>query len=109
MMSDESVRAEINKRCADVEMIHRPSVMQYVTWKDLVDWEDGTDPDGWFIGVCPISHVEKGPGHMAQYTFHKGTVKCEEGCLNPTGRKSASLTRVIEAIAIQQLRSTPLD
>lgn len=71
---------EINERLADVEPLFRPSPFQYRLAKDWVDWDDGCDPDGFFIGNCPLQRDKRRRRHLARYNFQRGVMQCTEDC-----------------------------
>jgi hypothetical protein len=100
-------KAQIAEACSDVDLMYRPRPMQWIVWKDLVEWPDGVDPDGFFLGTCAISKADGEVHHLASYNFHKGVMRCDS--CEPGGSVTMSLNRIIESIAIKCLRTTPVD
>lgn len=81
-----AVLEEINRACADVDEEFRPSPWQFTTFKSDVDWLDGCDPDGYFLGRCPLA---MGKPHPARFNFLKGVMRCDPdedrpSCHEPT-------------------------
>lgn len=89
-----SVAQKIWERCGDdVPVVMRPSPHQYMTWAPFVKLEDGCDPDGYFLGVCPFS---KGQKHPARFNFLKGVLRCDDGCFE---KPTLSLTNAMMKMA----------
>lgn len=80
-----AIMKEINDRLPDVEPIYRPSPFQYSDARDWVNWEDGADPDGWFLGTCPLEKDKRRKKHLARFNFFKGVMQCGEGCHDDKG------------------------
>lgn len=70
-----AIQEEIVAALPDVDEQHRPSPYQYTTWREFVEWNDGCDPDGYFMGDCPT-----GEAHPARFNFLKGVVRCDDNC-----------------------------
>lgn len=107
MLTTKDIAAEVERRrlravSDDVPTMHRPTKEQFFTWEKMVDWSLDADPDGYFLGWCPIPKVDGNPAHRAMYSFFKGVVRCEEGCFNS---RTASMSNVLTAIAVQTLRA----
>lgn len=86
-----AVLEEINRACADVDEEFRPSPWQFTTFKTDVDWLDGCDPDGYFLGRCPLA---MGKSHPARFNFLKGVMRCDPDEDRPScheGRHTLSL------------------
>ena len=89
----DAVREEIDRVCDGVDIIHRPSVHQYLSWRAFADFQSGCDPDGYFLGRCPFS---KGDDHPARFNFSKGVMRCDDGCMP---KPTASLTNAMMMLA----------
>jgi hypothetical protein len=96
-----SLRAEIARVCQDVEEEFRPSPWQYDKLRDAVQWADGCDPDGYFIGTCILGRWRDsfrdrrrkpiGP-HLARYNMLKGVMRCDPDGDRPSCHESAGRT-----------------
>jgi hypothetical protein len=95
------LRAEIAEVCQDVEEEFRPSPWQYDKLRDAVQWTDGCDPDGYFLGTCILgrwrdSFRDKrrkpiGP-HLARYNMLKGIMRCDPDGDRPSCHADAGRT-----------------
>lgn len=72
--------AEIEQACPDVEPMFKPSPWQFDVLRDAVDWGDGCDPDGFFIGTCPLQKDKRRRSHLMRFNFARGVVQCTAGC-----------------------------
>lgn len=71
------VQAEIRRICEDVDEQYWPSPWQFQLLRNDVDWMDGADPDGYFLGRCVLARFRGDPVHPARYNFHKGVMRCD--------------------------------
>lgn len=93
------MKDEVKDALCDVDPQYWPSVHQFANWRDLVEWSDGCDPDGYFLGRCPFQYLaDRGVDHMARWNFDRGVVRCDghddfPSCHGPVGR-TVSLSTV---------------
>jgi hypothetical protein len=73
-MNDDNVK--LSELLPDVPMQFLPSPFQYGLWKDWVDWDAGADPDGNFLGSCPL-HDKSKEETSAVYNFDRGVLRCQ--------------------------------
>lgn len=54
-----------------------PSDSQRDLWWEYIIEDDGADPDGWWLGRCPL-HDKEGVGvePTAQFNFQHGALRC---------------------------------
>lgn len=76
-----------------------PSDSQRELWWSYIIESEGADPDGWWLGRCPL-HDMKGAGvePTAQFNFQHGALRCmgDPPCHD---RRSISLGNVLSRIA----------
>jgi hypothetical protein len=76
-----------------------PSTSQRDLWWRFVIESDGADPDGWWLGHCPL-HDKRGAGvePTAQFNFQHGALRCM-GDPRCHPRRSMSLNNVLAEMA----------
>lgn len=80
----------------DVPLAHLPSQHQHRLWGRYVDYAEGADPDGGFLGQCALDTT-----HSAVYNFSKGIMRCEaEPSCHPR-KRAMSLDNVLAAVAVR--------
>ena len=92
---------EVRALLVDVEPAHLPSVAQYNLWRNSIQWQRGCDPEGQFIGWCPLNPERLEGRHMAWFNFHKGTYTCGEDCHPDT--RSITLVQLSNMVADRAL------
>jgi hypothetical protein len=76
-----------------------PSATQRELWWAFIIEADGADPDGWWLGHCPLHDKEaESVEPTAQFNFQHGALRCmgDPPCHE---RRSISLTRVLTEMA----------
>lgn len=76
-----------------------PSAAQRDLWWVFIIEADGADPDGWWLGHCPLHDKEvSGVEPTAQFNFQHGALRCmgDPPCHS---RRSISLNNVLSQMA----------
>lgn len=90
-----------------VSPIHMPSKYQKSLWANWYQEDLGTDPQGRWLGWCPLHDPERATEASATYNFSVGSMTCLAASKCHKGN-SISLDRVIAAIASRFLNAEPL-
>ena len=80
----------------DVSPLVMPTQNQRALWWHFVMADDGVDPDGYWLGHCPIHDLKRDlEVATAQFNFRKGVMRClgEPSCHE--GKRAVSLTNVL--------------
>lgn len=70
-------------RYGDTQLPYLPTAHQHELWAQYVDWKEGCNDDGSWLGHCPMC------GSGAVFAFHHGVLRCDGDCHK--GKRAMSL------------------
>lgn len=98
---DEQEDVNLEELLPGVPLSFLPSKWQWRFWGPFIDPGQGTDPDGAFLGWCPIHDTTRDRERMsAVFNFAKGIMRCEGDPSCHQGKRAVSLSNV----AIKMIR-----
>lgn len=92
--------SDVQTAMPDVSLEHLPNVQEYNRWRNWVRWNDGCDPEGNFIGWCPLHDRKRNADiGLATYNFLRGSFSCMNAPSCHEGRRGMTLVNLLGACA----------
>ena len=80
-----------------------PSMQDFERLRKWVCWSDGLDPDGRWLGFCPIHDRSRRSEGSATYDFVKGMFRCNGEIPCHKGKRAISINNLYLELAFQRL------
>lgn len=84
------------KASLDCPAQYLPSAWQFAQVGQLVQWEDGCDPAGNFIGHCIIHADEREVEISAEYNFDRGVMRCYRSPACHAPKRAMSIVNAVK-------------